>query len=144
MLPVGVRTSSMKMDPVTDARRDTLFLIWGAERPFIPFSSTKPRILPSHAHLAQTTKTSAMGELEIHVLAPVRLNPPPPGISVAVVVIPAGSDPWSGSVNPCNARQRCRRGEAVRTKHPTRLPVASSGRNRSFNASDPKASEAGQ
>jgi hypothetical protein len=67
----------------------------------LTFSMTKPRILPSHWHLAQTTNTSAMGELEIQVLAPEMMNPPPPGASRASVVIPAGSDPWSGSVSPC-------------------------------------------
>ena len=35
----------------------------------MPFSSTKPRISPASS-LAQTTKTSAMGELVIHILAP--------------------------------------------------------------------------
>ena len=40
----------------------------------MPFSSTKPRILPSCASdLAQTTNTSAMGEFEIHIFAPVIL-----------------------------------------------------------------------
>jgi hypothetical protein len=38
-----------------------LCLIGGAVNPFVPLSKTKPRILPSHAHLAQTTKTSATG-----------------------------------------------------------------------------------
>ena len=32
----GTRTESMKIDPVREARRATLFLIAGAERPFIP------------------------------------------------------------------------------------------------------------
>ena len=32
----GTRTVSMKIDPVREARRETLFLIAGAERPFIP------------------------------------------------------------------------------------------------------------
>lgn len=52
---------------------------------------TNPRILPSHLHLAHTTKTSAIGEFEIHVLAPERRYPPPPGASTASVAIPAGS-----------------------------------------------------
>ena len=43
----------------------------GAERPFMPFSRTKPRMAPSCASdLAQTTKTSAMGALEIQVFSP--------------------------------------------------------------------------
>ena len=37
----------------------------------MPFSRTKPLILPSWASdLAQTTNTSAIGELVIHILAP--------------------------------------------------------------------------
>jgi hypothetical protein len=37
----------------------------------MPLSSTKPLILPPCASdLAQTTKTSAMGALEIHIFAP--------------------------------------------------------------------------
>ena len=35
----------------------------------MPFSSTKPRTAPSSS-LAQTTNTSAIGELEIHILLP--------------------------------------------------------------------------
>jgi hypothetical protein len=56
------------------ARRPTLPWMAGAERPFMPFSSTKPRIGPtvplSLTSLAHTTKTSAMGELLIHILLP--------------------------------------------------------------------------
>jgi hypothetical protein len=37
----------------------------------MPFSSTKPRILPPCASdFAQTTKTSAIGLFEIHILDP--------------------------------------------------------------------------
>jgi hypothetical protein len=57
---------------VIEARRDSLPLIFGADRPFMPFSRTKPRIAPSCASdFAQTTNTSAIGALEIHILAPV-------------------------------------------------------------------------
>ena len=46
----------------------------GADRPAMPFSSTKPRMgptwPPSDTSLAQTTNTSAMGLLEIHILLP--------------------------------------------------------------------------
>ena len=39
----------------------------------MPFSSTKPLIRPScSSDLAQTTKTSAIGELVIHILVPER------------------------------------------------------------------------
>jgi hypothetical protein len=43
--------------------------IFGAVRPFIPFSSTKPRIAPSSS-FAHTTNTSAIGALLIHILLP--------------------------------------------------------------------------
>ena len=53
------------------ARKLSLPSIFGADSPFIPFSRTKPRIAPPCASLlAQTTKTSAIGAFEIHVLAP--------------------------------------------------------------------------
>jgi hypothetical protein len=40
----------------------------------MPFSRTKPRMAPSWASdFAQTTKTSAIGELEIHIFEPVSL-----------------------------------------------------------------------
>ena len=59
--------------PVIDARRDILPSIFGADSPFAPFSTTKPRMRPSWASdFAQTTKTSAMGEFEIQVLFPFR------------------------------------------------------------------------
>lgn len=44
--------------PVADALRKNLPSIFGVERPFIPRSKMKPRILPS-SHLAQTTAMSA-------------------------------------------------------------------------------------
>lgn len=76
----------------------------------------KPRTLSSHLHRAQMMKTSlgeseyrygmqirartyATGAFEIHVLDPLITNPP--STSVAVVSIPAGSEPWLGSVRPC-------------------------------------------
>ena len=73
------RTESMKMDPVADARRATLFLMTDTERPFRPWKGTtrsdamvkefqtevlitlskmKPRMWLSHLHTAQITKTS--------------------------------------------------------------------------------------
>lgn len=64
----------MKIDPVTEARKATLFLIAGASSPFVPwassvnvtikymlqhtFSRIKPRIFPSHLQRAQTIKIS--------------------------------------------------------------------------------------
>ena len=57
--------------PVIEARRENLPSIFGAVRPVMPFSSRKPLILPPCASdLAQTTKTSAIGELVIQVFAP--------------------------------------------------------------------------
>ena len=54
-----------------EARSESFISIFGAERPFMPFSSTKPRIAPSCASdFAQTTNTSAIGELVIHILDP--------------------------------------------------------------------------
>jgi hypothetical protein len=61
----------MTISPVIEARNDSLPSIFGAESPFMPFSSTKPRMSPASS-FAQTTKTSAMGELEIHIFAPFR------------------------------------------------------------------------
>jgi hypothetical protein len=55
----------------------------------MPFSSTKPRTLPPCASLlAQTTKTSANGELVIHVLLPEMRKPSPSFF--ATVRMPAG------------------------------------------------------
>ncbi len=59
----------MTTSPVTDVRRLNLPSIFGAVRPGMPFSRMKPRIAPSSV-LAQTTNTSAIGELEIHILLP--------------------------------------------------------------------------
>ena len=71
--------------------------ILGAESPFIPFSRTKPRTLPSSS-FAQTTKTSAMGEFVIHIFVPSSTQPP--GTRRARVFMPPGSEPASGSVSP--------------------------------------------
>ncbi len=60
-----------------EARRPTLPWMAGALKPFMPFSSTKPRIgptaPPSDTSLAQTTNTSATGLLVIHILLPLSL-----------------------------------------------------------------------
>ena len=57
-----------------EARNDSLPPIFGADRPFMPFSRMKPRIwLSCAADFAHTTKTSAIGALEIHILLPVSL-----------------------------------------------------------------------
>ena len=107
----------MTISPVIEARRPTLPCTAGADRPFQPFSKMKPRIWPLSS-LAQTTNTSAIGLLVIHILAPFMMKPPSTGL--ARVSMLAGSEPWLGSVRP---------------KQPTHSPVASLGRNFCFCAS---------
>ena len=107
--------------PVMLARRLNLPSIFGAVSPFIPFSRMNPRISPASS-LAQTTNTSAIGELLIQVLEPFSTNPP--STDLARVRIEPGSEPPSGSVRP---------------KQPTNSPLRSLGRYLSFCASDPKA-----
>src|SRR4029078_10164095 len=105
-------TPSITTSPVIEARSDSFSLIFGALSPLEHFSSTKPRILPSCASdLAQTTNTSAMGELVIHILVPDSRYPP--CTFCARGRMPPGSEPASGSVRP---------------KQPTHSPVASLGR----------------
>ena len=65
----GQNTSSITTSPVIDARSPTLPSIFGVLSPLAPLSRTKPRIAPSSS-LAQTTNTSAIGELVIHILLP--------------------------------------------------------------------------
>ena len=43
----------------------------GVEKPLVPRSTRKPRIVPSS--FAHTTATSATGAFEIHILLPVSL-----------------------------------------------------------------------
>ncbi|MNT28791.1 hypothetical protein D3C72_1645020 [compost metagenome] len=74
MFSSGTNTWSSTISPVIEVRRPTLPWMAGADRPFQPFSRIKPRMssLPSSpCSLAQTTNTSAIGELVIHILAPV-------------------------------------------------------------------------
>jgi hypothetical protein len=52
------RTSSRKMEPVTEARREILFLMAGQVKPLVPFSTRKPRTLLSHLQRAQMTAIS--------------------------------------------------------------------------------------
>ena len=52
-----------------DAFRLIFPSIFGVEKPAMPRSQMKPRI-SSASSLAQTTATSAMGELVIHILVP--------------------------------------------------------------------------
>mmetsp|Transcript_31908 Transcript_31908/g.92696 ORF Transcript_31908/g.92696 Transcript_31908/m.92696 type:complete len:264 (-) Transcript_31908:397-1188(-) len=117
----GTGTSSMKIIPVAEARRENFPSILGAERPAKSFSKMNPRITPSSS-LAQTTKTSAMGELVIQFLEPLSTQLPSAWRRARVSIDP-GSEPWLGSVRP---------------KQPTSRPAANSGRNLAFCSSEPK------
>ena len=69
----GTITPSITISPVTEARRLSLFPILGVVRPAIPRSRMNPRTAPSCASdFAQTTMTSAIGLLLIHIFAPER------------------------------------------------------------------------
>ncbi len=97
----GSRTSSMTSSLVTEARSDHLCRISGAENPGASVGTTNPRTprpsSPSSV-CAQTTATPATEPLVIHILRPVRIQSSPSRL--AYVRIPAGSEPWSGSVSP--------------------------------------------
>src|SRR5690606_15263223 len=95
---------------VVEAVKDHLFKVSGVEKPSIPLSTIIRRIFPSSS-LAQTTAISAIGELVIHIFAPFKTLCEP--LSTTLVSIPAGFDPWLGSVNP---------------KQPTISPVANFGK----------------
>ena len=58
-----------------DARKANLPSIFGAESPFIPLSKMNPLIVPSST-LAQTIKTSEIGELLIQFIAPDNMDKP--------------------------------------------------------------------
>ena len=104
-----------------DARSDNLPFIFGALNPSIPFSRINPLIAFSCSlDFAHTTNTSAIGELEIHILEPDKRYPP--STFVAVVFIEPGSDPASGSVNP---------------KQPINSPDANPGKYFNLCSSDP-------
>jgi len=64
MFDAGTRTSSIMIMPVAEARSENLPSILGVVRPPMPRSRMKPRMTPASS-LAQTTNTSAMGELVI-------------------------------------------------------------------------------
>src|SRR5580658_2831455 len=106
---------------VTDARSDCLPWIAQALNPGVPFSTRNPRIFSS-SHFAQTTATSAIDPLVIHIFSPFKTYLLP--FFTARVSIPPGFDPNCGSVNP---------------KHPIALPCASNGSHLSFCASLPYA-----
>ena len=87
------------MDPVSTDCMDnfpSILFVWS---PFVPRSIMNPRILPlSYSDLAQIINISAIDALDIHVLEPfIRY---PSAVLIAVVLIPAGSEPASGSGKP--------------------------------------------
>ena len=105
---------------MTEARSDHLCWISGAEKPGASVGTTKPR-MPSSVR-AHTTATSATEPLVIHILRPVEH----PVGAVALgrgCVMPAGSEPWSGSVSP---------------KQPITSPAAIRGSHCCFCSSEPK------
>ena len=89
-------------------------------KPGVSVGTMKPRMPPSLR--AQTTATSAIPPLVIHILVPLSTQSDPS--RRALVRIDDGSDPESGSVSP---------------KHPMTSPAAMRGSHSSFCSSDPKA-----
>ncbi len=89
-----------------------------AVNPGVPVGTTKPRI-PSSVR-AHTTATSEIEPLVIHILVPSITQSEPSRL--AVVRIPAGLEPKSGSVSP---------------KQPTASPAAIRGSHSSFCSSLP-------
>ncbi|CAN5778311.1 hypothetical protein BH24ACT8_BH24ACT8_11530 [soil metagenome] len=71
-------------------------MISGAENPGVSVGTTNPR-MPSSV-CAQTTATEATDPLVIHILVPSSTQSSPS--RRARVRMPAGSEPWSGSVSP--------------------------------------------
>ena len=94
--------------------------ISGAEKPGIPFSTTKPRISPSSVR-AQTTAMSAIVPFVIHILLPLMIQSEP-SRRACVRIVP-GSEPASGSVSP---------------KQPITSPECIRGSHCSFCSSDPQ------
>ena len=104
---------------VTEARSENLPCWSLAVKPGVPRSTRKPR-MPS-AVCAHTTATSARLPLVIHCLAPSSTQSAPS--RRAVVRMPPGLEPKSGSVRP---------------KQPIASPLARAGIQRSFCAWEPK------
>src|SRR5436305_12193852 len=115
-----MRQSSKKSCDVTDARNENLPMWYAVLKPGVPFSTMKPRIVPSA--LAQTTATSATEPFVIHAFAPFRTHESPS--FRAYVRMPPGLEPKSGSVRP---------------KQPIFSPAASFGIQWSFCAGEPYA-----
>ena len=108
---------------MTDARSDSLCLMSGALKPSVSVGTTKPRMTcpaPGSSVCAQTTATSAIEPLVIHILRPSMTQSSPSRL--ARVAMPDGSEPWSGSVSP---------------KQPIASPVAIRGSHSCFCSSLP-------
>jgi hypothetical protein len=110
---------------VSEARSES-FPFWSFPvKPLVSVGTMNPRIdLESLISpvLAQTTETVACEPLVIHILVP--FSTQPSLVSFAVVIMPAGLEPKSGSVSP---------------KQPISCPLASRGSHFFFCSSDPKA-----
>src|SRR5262249_17230296 len=112
--------SSSTSSLVTLARSDHLPWMSRAENPGVFVGTKKPRTVPSS--LAHTSATCATEPFVLQRFVPGRRNPP--CVRVAVVSIPDGFEPKSGSVNP---------------KHPITRPAAISGNHFCFCCSEPNA-----
>jgi hypothetical protein len=93
---------------VIDARSDSLCVMVRAAKPGVPAGTMNPA-MPSSVR-AQVIATSATVPLVIHIFDPLRIQSGPS--RRAVVRMPAGFEPKSGSVSP---------------KHPITSPVAIPG-----------------
>src|SRR5260370_16225304 len=113
----GISQSEKDKPEVTDARSDHLPWTSQALKPGVPFSTRKPRIFSS-SHLAQTTATSAMEPLVIHIFSPLSTYLLP--FFTARVSMPPGFHPNSGSGKP---------------NHPMTFPGSRHGAHLSFCAS---------
>ncbi len=98
---LGTFTSLKTSSPVTLVRSDHLLVISGVVKPSIPRSKIIPCTRPA-GFRAQTTATSANGALEIQVFEPFKIYSP--STSVRRDCMPAGLEPWSGSVRPKQPR----------------------------------------
>src|SRR5262249_21750475 len=105
---------------VTDARKDHLPWTSHALKPGVPFSTRKPRTFSS-SHLAQTTATSAIEPLVIHIFSPLRPYLCP--FFTARVNMPPGLEPNAGSWSP---------------RQPMALPCCRRGSHLFFCSSEPK------
>ena len=92
----GSRTSSRLNSEVTDARSDSLCVISRALKPGVDVGTANPT-MPSSAR-AHTTATSATEALVIHIFEPLSTQSEPS--RRAVVRMPPGLEPKSGSVSP--------------------------------------------